>query len=73
MTPLDVPVLFGLARLDIPHADTGFLHSEGTGEREFGVALDLYVGNETWEDLTDGRAEFEIGVEVLAGREGHKT
>lgn len=35
MAAFDFPILFGPARLDMSQADTGFLHGQGKGKREF--------------------------------------
>lgn len=47
MTSCHPPVLFGPARFDVPQADTGFLHHEGSGQPEFGPIANLTFADGT--------------------------
>ena len=65
MTAFDFAVLFGPTRLDVPQADTGFVHGQGKGQREFRPLVNLNLANGKREGLSHGGQEVETGAVIL--------
>ena len=69
MTAFDFAVLFGPTRLDVPQADTGFVHGQGKGQgkgqREFRPLVNLNLANGKREDVSHGGQEVETGAVIL--------